>query len=37
MRRRRRLRRGDLVLSSDEGDLLAIAAAAGNQLDIDHP
>jgi hypothetical protein len=31
------LRRGDLVVSSDEGDLLAIAAAAGNHLDIDHP
>ncbi len=31
------LRRRDLVVSSDEGDLLAIAAAVGGQLDIDHP
>lgn len=31
------LRRRDLVVSSDPGDLLAIAGAAGHHLDIDHP
>jgi hypothetical protein len=31
------LRRGDLVVSSDDGDLQAIAAAAGTTLKIDHP
>jgi hypothetical protein len=31
------LRRGDLVISSDEGDLSAIAAAASRRLDVDHP
>jgi hypothetical protein len=31
------LRRGDLVISSDEGDLTAIAAAADHRVDIDHP
>jgi hypothetical protein len=31
------LRRHDLVVSSDEGDLRALAAAAGNRIEIDHP
>jgi hypothetical protein len=31
------LRRGDLIISSDEGDLTAIAAAVGRRIDIDHP
>lgn len=31
------LRRHDLVVSSDEDDLRAIASAAGAKLDIDHP
>lgn len=31
------LRRGDLVVSSDPGDLQAIASAAGSRLEIDHP
>jgi hypothetical protein len=31
------LRRGDLIISSDEGDLTAIAAAIGHRVDIDHP
>lgn len=31
------LRRGDLIISSDEGDLTAIAAAVGRHVDIDHP
>jgi hypothetical protein len=31
------LRRGDLVIGSDEGDLTAIAAAVGHRVDIDHP
>ncbi len=31
------LRRHDLIISSDPGDLQAIAAALGQQLDIDHP
>ncbi len=31
------LRRGDLIISSDEGDLTAIAAAIGRRVDIDHP
>ena len=31
------LRRGDLIISSDEGDLTAIAAAVGHRVDIDHP
>src|SRR5436190_895253 len=31
------LRRGDLILSSDEGDLAAIAAAVSRHIDIDHP
>jgi hypothetical protein len=31
------LRRGDLIISSDEGDLTAIAAAVGRRVDIDHP
>jgi hypothetical protein len=31
------LRRGDLVISSDEGDLAAIAAAVSRHIDIDHP
>ena len=31
------LRRGDLIISSDEGDLAAIAAAVGRRVDIDHP
>ncbi len=31
------LRRRDLVISSDTGDLSAIATAIGRRLDIDHP
>jgi hypothetical protein len=31
------LRRGDLVISSDEDDLTAIAAAVSRHIDIDHP
>lgn len=31
------LRRRDLVISSDAGDLRAIAAATGHHLDVDHP
>ena len=31
------LRRGDLIVSSDEGDLTAIAAAVSRHIDIDHP
>jgi hypothetical protein len=31
------LRRRDLVVSSDSDDLLSIAAAAGHQLEVDHP
>ena len=31
------LRRHDLVVSSDEGDLHAIAAAISRRLEIDHP
>jgi len=31
------LRRRDLVISSDEGDLAAIAAAVSRPIDIDHP
>jgi hypothetical protein len=31
------LRRGDVVISSDEGDLNAIAAAVNRHLDVDHP
>jgi hypothetical protein len=31
------LRRGDLIVSSDEGDLAAIAGAVGRHIDIDHP
>jgi hypothetical protein len=31
------LRRRDLVISSDRGDLAAIAAAAGRRLGTDHP
>jgi hypothetical protein len=31
------LRRGDLIISSDEGDLAAIAAAVSRHIDIDHP
>jgi hypothetical protein len=31
------LRRGDLIVSSHEGDLAAIAAAVSRQIDIDHP
>ncbi len=30
------LRRADLVISSDEGDLAAIAAAVNRHVDIDH-
>jgi hypothetical protein len=29
--------RDDLIISSDEGDLTAIAAAVGRRVDIDHP
>lgn len=31
------LRRGDRIISSDEGDLAAIAAAVSRHIDIDHP
>jgi hypothetical protein len=31
------LRRGDLVVSSDPGDLQSIAAAVGERVEIDHP
>ena len=31
------LRRGDLIISSDESDLAAIAAAVTRQVGIDHP
>ena len=31
------LRRGDLIIGSGEGDLAAIAAAAGRHIDIDRP
>jgi hypothetical protein len=31
------LRRGDLTVSADEGDLAAIAAAVSRHIDIDHP
>jgi hypothetical protein len=31
------LRRRDLVISSDSGDLQAIASAVGSRLEIDHP
>ena len=31
------LRRDDLIISSDEGDLAAIAAAVSRHIDIDHP
>jgi len=31
------LRRDDLIVSSDEGDLAAIAAAVSLRIDIDHP
>ena len=31
------LRRGDTIISSDEGDLAAIAAAVSCRLNIDHP
>ena len=31
------LRRRDLVITSDPGDLRAIAAAVGHRLDVDHP
>jgi hypothetical protein len=31
------LRRGDLIISSDEGDLAAIAAAVSRHIHIDHP
>ena len=31
------LRRDDLIISSDEGDLTTIAAAVGHRVDIDHP
>ena len=31
------LRRGDLIVSSDEGDLTAIAAAVSRHIDVDHP
>jgi hypothetical protein len=31
------LRRGDLIISSDQGDLAAIAAAVSRRVDIDHP
>jgi hypothetical protein len=31
------LRRRDLVITSDPGDLTAIAAATGHHLDVDHP
>ncbi len=31
------LRRGDLVISADEGDLTALAAAVSRRLEIEHP
>lgn len=31
------LRRGDLIITSDEGDLAVIAAAVSRHIDIDHP
>jgi len=31
------LRRGDLIISSDEGDLAILAAAVSRHIDIDHP
>jgi hypothetical protein len=31
------LRRGDLIISSDDDDLAAIAAAVSRRIDIDHP
>ena len=31
------LRRGDLVISTDEGDLQSIAAATSHRLEIDRP
>jgi hypothetical protein len=31
------LRRGDLIISSDEDDLAAIAGAVSRRVDIDHP
>jgi hypothetical protein len=31
------LRRGDLVVSSDPGDLQSMAAAVGERVEIDHP
>jgi hypothetical protein len=31
------LRRGDFIISSDEGDLAAIAAAIGRHVDVEHP
>ena len=31
------LRRGDLLVSSGDGDLAAVAAAAGRHIDIDRP
>jgi hypothetical protein len=31
------LRRRDLVVSSDEGDLQSIASASGGRIEIDHP
>jgi hypothetical protein len=31
------LRRGDLIISSDEDDLAAIATAVSRRVDIDHP
>jgi hypothetical protein len=31
------LRRDDVIISSDEGDLAAIAAAVSRHIDVDHP
>jgi hypothetical protein len=31
------IRRRDIVITSDPGDMTAIAAAAGHHLDVDHP
>ena len=31
------LRRGDVIISSDEGDLTAIAAGVNRHIDVDHP
>jgi hypothetical protein len=31
------LRRRDLIITSDPGDLTAIASATGHRLDVDHP